>query len=147
MIKQHVLGYALFAWLIFGWASLFYIQNIDGVYISKPLIFNMDTNAVQVDKAVYVPGDRIRVKFSFCRERNYTAESTWKLFNETVITFPSTGTRVLTNMCVTDKWFDIGIIPPYAVPGKHHLEGASIITLNPLHQVFYKYRSVDFEVQ
>ncbi len=144
---KHLVGYALFAWLICGWGFLIYVQNIDGVYIRKPLVFHMNTNAFEVDKPVYHRGDRIMGKFSLCRERNYTAQSTWRLVNETVVTFPTTGTKVLSNMCIVDKWFDIGVIPPYAIPGVHHLEGSSVVTLNPLHQMYYTYRSVEFQVK
>lgn len=146
-MTKHALGYALFCWLILGWGFLIYMQNIDGVLIRKPLTFSVDTQNLHTDKAVYRRGDPISLEFSLCKNRSYTAQSTWRLINETVVTFPTMGTKIATVGCVKDKWFLIGVIPIYAVSGIHHLEGSSVVTLNPLHQIFYQYRSVDFTVE
>ncbi len=147
MKNTHIITYILFSWIVLASFFLFYMQHVDGVFMRKPLTFHMNPMEVSTDKAVYRRGDMISLRFSLCRNRDYTAESTWKLVNETVITFPAQGTKVLTNGCFTDKYFPIGRVPEFAVNGTHHLEGASVVTLNPLHQLFFKYKSVDFVVE
>lgn len=135
----------LLAWVILGSFYLIYVQQIDGHYINIPISFQVDTQNLQIERPVYHSGDTIRTLFSFCRYRNYTTKSTWKLVNEIVITYPETST-VLKPECVTNRWITIGVIPPDAIPGAHHLEGVTQIQLNPLNSVYINYKSEEFQV-
>lgn len=102
--------------------------------------------ALQTDKATYHAGDTIYIINSVCKNRNYSAHSTWRLVNETIITFPDQGTKLSTTGCFKDKTFPIGVIPPYSIPGLHHLEGTAAITVNQFRTIYYTFRSVDFDV-
>lgn len=143
-----LLTYLLFAYFFFGSGYLLYIQNIDGVYVNKPFTFGagVDHLALRTDKPVYHPGDTVSVLMTLCKHRNYKAVTTWKIYNETVITFPSKGSVINGVGCITNKWIPIGDIPPYAIPGPHHLESVSEVILNPLHTIYWENRSVEFEV-
>lgn len=137
----------LFAWVLLGSLILIYFQNIDGVFLNKPLTFNTNEQALVTDKTVYRPGDTIRIKNSVCRNRDYIAHTTWRLYNETVITFPDQGTKLGGKGCVTDKWFEVGKVPPYAIEGVHHLEATSAVTVSKFKTIYYYFRSVDFYVE
>lgn len=137
--------YALFAWFILGTVYLTYMQHIDGHYVNKPITFTVDTQNLHVEKLRYAPGEEIRVFFSYCRHRNYTTRSTWKIINETVVTYPEK-TAVLKPECVTNRPVAIGSVPQYAVKGEHHLEGVTQITINPLNVIYINYRSEPFTV-
>lgn len=139
------LNLILFGWFIIGSLVLLYYQNIDGVYVNKPISFSVDTQALQVNKPSYRAGDTIDVLFSYCRTRDFTTLSTWKLINEFVVTYPETRT-VQKPECVTNRWVAIGVVPPDAIAGTHHLEGTTEIQLNALHSVYVDYRSVNFQV-
>lgn len=143
-----LLGHLLFYYVIFGSVYLIYVQTIDGVYVNVPFTFDasIDHLALKTDKPVYRPGDTISILMSVCKHRNYRAITTWRLFNETVITYPSKGTVISGIGCLKDKWVVIGEIPPYAIPGLHHLESDSDVILNPLHTIYWHNRSVDFQV-
>lgn len=141
--------YILFYFVIFGSLYLIYMQNIDGVYLNKPFTFaeNIDPQNFKTDKEVYQRGDPLYIIMSACKNRNYTAEITWRLINATVITFPSTGSRIVSIGCIKDKAIFIGIIPQYAVLGTHHLEETAAIHLNGIHTIYYQFRSQNFLVQ
>lgn len=146
---MHYLTVFLTIFVLGGVVFLTYIEKVDGVYINKPLTWQMGMNpeALQTDKTIYRIGDVVELRVSVCRNRDFTSDTTWKLWNETVQTFPDMGLRVSGKGCTIDKLSPVGVIPAYAVPGVHHIEGEQAIVLNSDHTVYYHYRSVDFQVQ
>lgn len=142
---QYLTLWALIIWIALGTSVLIYFQKIDGVFINKPITFSVDTQALPVEHAVYHRGDPIKVEFSYCRNRTYSTRTTWKLINETVVTYPEVQ-AVLKPECVQDKWVTVGAVPEFAVPGKHHLEGLTQIQINPANIIYQEYKSVDFQV-
>lgn len=138
--------YFLFAWAMLGSAVLLYFQNIDGIVINKPLTFYVDTQNFKTDKAVYHRGDTISILTSVCINRAYRGEVTWRLINETVVTFP-TSYKVNSVGCLKDKVVAVGTIPPYAVEGTHHLEGSLALHINAINTQYMNFKSVNFEVQ
>lgn len=132
---------ALFIWL--GWS--FYMNVLDAV-IFPPLTFHVDQQRLKTDKMSYNPGDTISIQNSFCKNRNYTALTTWRLLNGTQITFPPTGSKVSSVGCVTGRWFVIGQIPVYATKGVHHLEATTEIQVNSQKKIYLNFRSQDFQV-
>lgn len=148
-MKHRIKHYILLAMSVFvfiGSFYLIYIQNIDGVYINQPATFFVDNQNFKTDKQVYQRGDIVSIFTSFCMNRTVTTLSTWRLINETVITFPTTPAHLLPKGCVKNKWVPIGGIPNYAVSGVHHLEGTSELKLNNLHSIYLYFRSQDFTV-
>lgn len=133
---------ALFLWL----GESFYFNTLDEA-IFPPFTFKTDQMNLKTDKDLYHPGDAVSIQNSFCRNRNFTVVSTWKLFNGTVITFPSSGVKVVTAMCVKDQWFVIGTIPSYATKGTHHLEATAEVQLNPQKKVYLNFKSQNFDVE
>lgn len=131
----------LFMWL--GWA--FYMNTLDAL-LFPPITTFTDQMKLKTDKDVYKPGDIVSIQNSFCKNRNYTAVTTWKLLDGTVITFPSTGSKVSTVGCVTNKWFVIGQIPLYATHDIHHLEATTEIQVNSQKKIYLNFRSQDFLV-
>lgn len=143
---KHILTYGLLAFVVLGSLTLVYCQDIDGVYVNPPFTFHTDEQALKTDKTVYHRGDPIYIVNSLCKNRNYSAATTWRLVNETVITFPEQGARLSSVGCVENKQFFIGVVPPYSIVGTHHLEATAAIMLNRLHTVYYEFRSQDFQV-
>lgn len=133
-------------WVFLGSLPLIYWQSIDGVLINKPITFYVDTQNLKTDKTVYKIGDPISVLFSFCRHRDFTTTTQWKLINETVVFFPELK-YTLHAECQKNKYVYIGTIPPYAIPGLHHLEGTTAAKFNPLSTLYYSYVTQDFEVK
>lgn len=126
--------------------SNFYNQTIDGVFINKPITFQVDTQALKTDKTAYHRGDEVSVLFSYCIHRGYRASATWRLIDDTVITFPEKDV-VATPGCKTNVLVPIGQIPPYAYLGTHHVTDSVAITLNAAHTIYYEFKSADFQVQ
>lgn len=143
----NIATWLLFGFVIFGSLTIIYYQSIDGVYINKPFTIQEDSQHLQTDKKVYHRGDMIFIRLSVCRNRDYKAENTWRLINETVITFPTTGSKLVSMGCLTNKLFPIGIVPEYAVPGAHHLENSVDIILNPIHTIHYTLKTDEFLVE
>lgn len=141
----HYITWVLFLWVMVGSLIIVYFQNIDGVILNKPITFSVDTQKLKVDKQVYRRGDPIFVVFSFCRHRNYTAKTSWRLINDTVIAFPEISANY-TKTCFNGKAF-IGTIPPYSISGLHHLEGTSALRVNALNTIFINYRTEGFTVK
>lgn len=133
--------------LLFGsFGYLYYLQHLDGVYFEKPVVWNIDPLKFKTDKDAYHPGDPISIYTDYCRTRDFTALTTWRLLNNTQITFPPRGPNIMTKGC-TQKWVFIADIPLYAVVGPHHLEGVTEIQVNPLKKMYINFRSVDFQVE
>ncbi len=142
----HYVMWALLSWVIGGSLTLLYLQSMDGTLFNEPFTMYVDPLNMKTNKMIYHQGDMVNLLTSVCKHREYSARITWKLINETVITYPDTGTRIAGVGCITDKWVPIGVIPPYAVPGLHHIEGVSEIQINPLRKLYFNYRSQDFQV-
>ena len=106
----------------------------------------VDPMHLETYKSVYYPGDTVSIQTSICRNRDYSARTTWRLFNETVITYPSQVVRILSRGCLRNKWFPVATIPPCAINGTHHLEAVTEIRINPLQTLTYTFSSVVFEV-
>lgn len=141
-----IIGIGLFIYVMGGSAYLLYMQNIDGVLINRPITFNTDQNNLVTDKNIYHRGDTISIYNSLCKNRNYSVKTTWRLINETVVTFPDQGTKIPKVECVTHRLFVIGVIPQSAVDGAHHLEATAAIQLSAIHTVYYDFKSVEFTV-
>lgn len=146
---KHLCGILLVWFVILGSLFLVYMQTIDGVYIRKPFIFQkgIDPQNLKTDKALYHRGDMISILTSVCKYRDYKSETTWKIINATVITFPSMGSKLNSTGCTLDKWIPIGKVPEYAVNGKHHMEATTAVILNNIHTIYYQFRTVDFDVK
>lgn len=121
-------------------------MNILDAIIFPPVTTFTDQMNLKTDKTTYNPGDIVSIQNSLCKNRNYTAKTTWRLLNGTVITFPDQGSRISKVECVKDRWFVIGQIPLYATKGIHHLEATTEIQINPQKKVYLNFRSRDFEV-
>src|SRR3978361_1256107 len=106
---KHYLLVFLIVWVVIGTATIIYYQKVDGTW-NPPLTFSVDTQALQTDKTVYHIGDEVYVRFAFCRSRNFTATTQWRLVNDIVIPFTPVN-YVLSPQCV-DKFVLEGIIPP-----------------------------------
>ncbi len=123
------------------------MQHIDGVVLDKPYQLFVDPMNMKTDKRVYHHGDTISILTSICKYRNYTAKTTWRIVNATVIYFPEQASRVSGIGCLKDKWITIGKVPLYTQFGTHHLEGSSEIQLNELHSIHADFRSEDFLIE
>jgi len=135
------------ATILVGSAVLYFYQNLDGTAFFPVFTFKVDQLALKTDKPVYHPGDNIFIFNSLCKNREYEARTTWRLYNETVITFPDKGTQLSSIGCFDNKKFLVGIVPPYALPGVHHLEGTTAIKISRFRTVYFSFRSVDFLVE
>lgn len=148
---KHLILNSLLGFVVLGSLWLTYMQYIDGVYVHKPFVLYVDPQAIVTDKIIYHPGDLIQIYTSYCRYRNYTAIATWKMVDGTEITFSNINgnglPKIVAPECVTNKLIPIGIIPDYASPGTYHLEGATQLTLNHLHTLYYTYKSINFQIQ
>lgn len=132
---------------IVGSGLLYYYQNLDGTVFNPAITFKVDQHALLTNKQVYHQGDNIFVYNSLCKNREYEARTTWRLYNETVITFPDQGARLSSIGCVDNKLFLVGTVPVYTVPGRHHLEATTAIKINRFRTIYYSFRSVDFYVE
>lgn len=141
--------YAYWGFLVlaFVWMGMQMYDSLDGVYINKPLVFNTDVQNLQTDKKVYHPGDSVSLLWNICKTRNYTSKTTWRLINETVVTFPDQGSKIAGIGCLVNKSITVGEIPRTAVPGTHHLEGVAAVTIDTPKTLYYSFRSQDFQVQ
>lgn len=141
--------FIIFSITVFGSIGLIYMQTIDGTLINPPFTFQpgIDPQNFKTDKATYHRGEMVSILTSVCKNRDYTADVTWKLINETVITFPTSPTKINSPGCLINKYIPIGEIPMYAVLGPHHLEGTSAVKVNPFHILYFNFRSQDFNVE
>lgn len=133
------------AFLFGSFGYLYYLNNLDGVIFEKPVVWNVDPLNFKTDKTAYHRGDTIQIYTDYCRTRTFTALTTWRLLNNTQITFPPRGPNVQRVGC-TKTWVSIASIPDYAVFGTHHLEGTTEIQVNPLKKIYIDFRSQDFNV-
>lgn len=145
-MKTNLTIFAVFTLLFIWLGYTFYESTLDAVFF-PPLTFSVDEQNLKTDREVYAPGDTISIQNSLCKKRNYTAKTTWRLLNGTVVTFPDQGSKVATIECVKDRWFAIGQIPLYATKGTHHLEAVTAITLNSYKTVYLNFKSQEFQVQ
>lgn len=122
-----------------------YMQTIDGTYIGYPVTWNVDPLKFKTEKDIYHRGDVLRIYTDYCRNRTFTALTTWRLLNNTQITFPPKGPNIQTVGC-TKAWVTIAEVPSYAVLGTHHLEGTTEIQVNPLKKIYIDFKSQDFQV-
>lgn len=144
-MKTKVAIFGLFI-ILFIWLGVsFYMNTLDAVLFPPVTTFTDQMN-LKTDKTEYHPGDIVSIQNSLCKNRNYTAHTTWRLLNGTVVTFPDQGTRLAKVECVTDKWFVIGQIPLYATKGSHHLEAVTEIQVNSQKKLYLNFKSQDFEV-
>lgn len=131
--------------IIFSVCFYTYETQIDGIYINKPITFYSDPLNLETDKPIYHRGEDVYIRVSYCRNRIYSANTQWKLINETVVLYP-TMTNLLPVQCVKNKLYKTGIIPTTAFLGVHHIEGISEVQINPFNTIFVQLRSVDFNV-
>lgn len=141
---MHITTWILTVWVVVGSLVIVYYQSIDGLW-NPPAIFKVDINNFKTDKEIYHTGDAVSILTSYCRTRDFEAHTTWRLINATQITFAEKVSQ-MTKGCTTDKWIVIGVIPPYAYSGTHHLEGITAIKVNPLKTIYLNFRSQDFQV-
>ncbi len=142
----------LAAWVLIGSTYSILVgtyNKLDGVYFNKALVQMNDTMNLETDKAVYHRGDTVKVRLAYCKYRQYQAETTWRIINETVITFPAKSSGVANLGCYgLDKplWAGVVTIPDYASFGTHHIEGQSVIHVN-VNDIYFNFKSQDFEVR
>ncbi len=141
-----IITHLLLYFVLVGSLTLIYYKDIDGTVTGIPITFRVDQLNLKTDKAVYKAGDTVSVFTSHCRNRSYSIDTSWKLVNETVITFPEK-TAVATKGCTLDKWIPVGEIPAYSHLGVHHLEAVMAIKVNGIHTVYVNVRSQDFQVE
>lgn len=130
--------------VVFGGLYLSYLQNFDA-YMRPPITQNNDIQNLKTDKLVYHIGEGVKVYLDYCKHRQYEAITTWRIINETVITFPPKISGVAPVGC-KKIWAEVIVIPERAVLGVHHLEGTSEIKANALKTIHIDFRSKEFEV-
>lgn len=142
------LAWVVLVFLFGSFGYFYYLNNLDGVVFDKPFTFadNINISNFKTDKELYARGEPVSILTSYCVDRDFTALTTWRLINATQITFAEK-TGVMKVGCVQDRWVVIGVVPAYAVKGKHHLEGISAIKINAVKTIYVKFRSQDFDVQ
>ncbi len=141
----HVCVFILFAWVMAGSIIIFYLQNIDGVLVRKAIVQNNDIQNLETDKPAYHLGEPIFLHLSYCKYRQYQAETTWRLINKTVITYPTKNSGVSSLGC-KDVWAKVVEIPSYATLGTHYIEGQSAIHVNAFRTVYINFKSKAFDV-
>lgn len=145
-MKHFTLNFLL-CFVLIGSLYLIYIENIDGVYINQPFTLYVNGQDFKTDKQIYKKGDEVSIFTFFCKNRPYTTQTTWRLVDDIVTTFSDQTSKISTIGCLKNKYVSIGKIPPYVISGTYHLEGSSEIIINPLHTMYYSYRSQDFQVE
>ena len=115
---------------------LFWPDNI--VTISNP-------NSIQIDKAVYAPGDRITYTLSYCKTAPMTANVMRALVNDYRTLYDTVESNLPTG-CHTTKINEL-TIPSFAPDGTYHLTGEADYKINPLRTFTVMWRTVDFQVK
>lgn len=136
--------------LMFGWMFYsMYLTYIDGTIINPAITHYNDTKKLETDKATYKRGETVKVRFSYCKFRQYEAKVTWRIVNQTAINFPEKTSNVATVGCKgVDEpyWVPVAVIPETATPGPHVLEAVNTLKVNSLRTIFIEFRTVEFQV-
>lgn len=140
----------LFGFVMVGAAILVYYQDIDGIYVHRPLTLRMDTTNIETDKSVYKAGDTVYVHMSFCKNYEYTSSTAWNLVNSIIRPYPAKSYRVPMGCTNGLIWFPIVQIPTdtaFLGLSQYHLEGSTVIEVNRLNHVVYNFKTVNFTIK
>lgn len=128
------LGLALFSYWLF----------LDAV-VNPPLTFNNDPLNYEIDKQVYKRGENVNVYVDFCKNREATGRTTWRLVDTVQFFFPEKTSSAAPG-CY-EGWLTIATIPQVVATGTYHLEGTGYVSINPLKEVQYEYKTEQFLIQ
>ena len=128
--------------VIFG-CILFFYKYIDGAYYNQPLIF--ESNIATPDKTEYKIGDKIAMRWSYCKNRNLSSTLGVTLINDVVITLPNF-TRNVPTGCVKDKDIFMIKIPTFIHTGEFIMHVLVSYDVNPMKTVKYNLVSKPFKI-
>lgn len=128
----------------FGVMLFTYWGFIDAV-VNPPLTFSNDTLNYQTDKLVYERGESVSVYVDFCKERTATGRTTWRLIDTVQFFYPEKTSSTAPG-CY-EGWLAIVTIPMVAATGTYHLEGIGYVSINPIKEVQYEYKTQQFYIK
>ena len=133
--------------IFLGGALLNYWYFIDGVW-NPVLIEKADIMALDVDKKIYSPGDTITVTNAFCKLRPIVGISAVQIVDGQVLQMRANEVNLPLGCYGVDKPFssEAAVLPRNIGKGTWHLEWTITYEINPIKNVVYKRRSVDFKV-
>jgi hypothetical protein len=141
--KALVLYIMLFI-IVVGGLYLFYLDQIDGVYVNK--ILSVAPDEVTTDKTTYKPGEYIQVSWKVCKDRPLSALVNFSFINEVVVAIPEIK-RNLPVGCYLDKPIFQVKIPECIHAGDFVLKGQVSYELNSLHTIVYNLESNSFIIE
>lgn len=112
--------------------------------VRPPITLNIDPMQMQVQEAVYRPGDTIYIYTDFCKHRDSYAQTAWSLVDTIMLPYPEKYGN-FPRGCYKG-WYEAVKLPNIGVEGEYHLRGTTIVQLNPLVTVTYDYQTEPFTI-
>jgi hypothetical protein len=125
-----------------------YWYFIDGV-LNPVLLDKTDVMALKTDRGVYAPGDSIVVYNAFCKLRPIIGTSAVQIVDGQVLQMRATEVNLPVGCYGVDKPFSgtATALPRNIGKGYWHLEWTIVYHVNPIKDVTYHRRSVDFRIE
>lgn len=144
----HIYAYINVIIILTGALYFLYSFYVDGTYVRVPLVMNVDSLNLKVDRPFYKPGDRVSVQTAFCKNYSYVSQTSWNLVNSIIRPFPERTYNVPAG-CVGLTWFPIITIPTdeaFIGVANYYLEGETKVQVNPFHSVVYHFKTEPFRI-
>ena len=144
---QHKLALINIGVILFGIAIFGYWYFLDG-NINPVLVDKTDTSTLRVNKAVYSPGETVIIYNSFCKLRPVIGTSAFQIVDGQVLQMNAIEVNLPVGCYGVDKPFSSNAttLPENIEKGTWHLEWTITYHTDPVKDVVYKRRSVDFTV-
>lgn len=122
--------------------------SIYWLVIEPDVMIVKNADALPVNKEVYSPGEKLEYTITYCKRKVVTTTLSRSLVDTYQITYPSIRAELPVG-CNSITRRDL-VVPSFITGGenhKFHLEGISIVKINPLREQYVTWRTVDFIIK
>lgn len=142
---KHILLSCLTAFVMIGSVVLLYETFLDGDVFNKPIQFK--NTQLQTTETIYHPGDIVKAKISFCKDRIITPTVKWELIDTWIRFYPNKAGGLAMKGCFTNHEISLEPLPRDLLPGTYYFAASVIYQVNPLNSVEYNLTTNKFTVE